>query len=144
MRVVLDTNVLVSLLVFRDPRYARISSAWRAGNVIVVADDAVTAELARVLGQPEFAARRAPDEALRAYCARVLMVNDRRENAGRLPRCRDADDQKFLELADAAEAQVLVTEDKALLRLRRRCRFAIERPAAFLQRLPAVETITPL
>ncbi|HLU76839.1 MAG TPA: putative toxin-antitoxin system toxin component, PIN family [Burkholderiales bacterium] len=141
LRAVLDTNVLVSLLVYRDARYARIWSAWAAGQVLVVANEAVAAELGRVLARPEFAARCAPEEALAAYRARVQMVEDRPATAG-LPRCADADDQKFLELAESADAHVLVTEDKALLRLRRRCRFAIERPAAFLERLPAVVTIT--
>jgi predicted nucleic acid-binding protein len=49
-----------------------------------------------------------------------------------LPRCRDRDDQKFLELAFAAKASVLLTRDKALLRLagrtRRRCGFDIVAP----------------
>ena len=37
-----------------------------------------------------------------------------------LPRCRDADDQIFLEAALAARADVLVTKDRALLELNRR------------------------
>ncbi|HEX7972278.1 MAG TPA: PIN domain-containing protein, partial [Thiobacillus sp.] len=38
----------------------------------------------------------------------------------RMPRCRDADDQKFLELAAACSAEALVSKDRALLDLRRR------------------------
>ena len=37
-----------------------------------------------------------------------------------LPICTDADDQKFLELARDAEAEVLITKDKALLKLAKR------------------------
>ena len=49
-----------------------------------------------------------------------------------LPRCRDRDDQKFLELAARAQADVLVSKDKALLKLRGRTRlpFRILTPAA--------------
>ena len=39
--------------------------------------------------------------------------------APKLPRCKDRDDQKFLELARDAGADWLVTADKALLRLAR-------------------------
>lgn len=38
----------------------------------------------------------------------------------RLPICRDPDDQKFLELSRAANADVLITKDKALLKLARK------------------------
>ena len=50
-----------------------------------------------------------------------------------LARCRDPDDQKFLTLAAAVRADCLVTRDRELLRLARRCaaRFAILRPSAF-------------
>ncbi|MEX2163190.1 MAG: hypothetical protein WD823_02950 [Sulfuricaulis sp.] len=56
-------------------------------------------------------------------------------NPGRLPRCRDSADQKFLTLAQIGRAQVLVTGDQALLVLAGQTRFAIETPAAFRERL---------
>lgn len=49
-----------------------------------------------------------------------------------LPLCRDPDDQKFLELAQAAKAGLLVTKDKALLALAKkadRFGFRIAAPA---------------
>ena len=48
-----------------------------------------------------------------------------------MPRCSDPDDQKFLELAAATRAQILVSKDRALLKLRRRCapQFRIMTPA---------------
>ncbi|HEY9396299.1 MAG TPA: putative toxin-antitoxin system toxin component, PIN family [Burkholderiales bacterium] len=135
MRIVLDTNVLVSLLVFRDPRYAAIWSAWVGGELTVMSDVEVAAELARVLEYPQFAARCDPASVYEAYRCRVQMRGPHAPIE--LPRCRDEDDQKFLLLAAAGAADVLVTDDKALLRLRRKLRFAIERPAAFLRRLSA-------
>jgi len=49
-----------------------------------------------------------------------------------LPRCKDRDDQKFLELAARCEANILVSKDKALLRLRGRTKlgFQILKPEA--------------
>jgi predicted nucleic acid-binding protein len=49
----------------------------------------------------------------------------------RLPQCRDPDDQKFLELAMAANADVLVTKDRALLELARRKRAQVGRTVPF-------------
>ncbi len=135
MRIVLDTNVLVSLLVFHDRRYAGIWSAWLSGRLTVISDAEVAAELARVLEYPQFALRCNPVLAYEEYRCRVRMLEPHAPME--LPRCRDKDDQKFLILAAAGAADVLITEDKALLRLRRRLRFAIERPAAFIRRLSA-------
>jgi predicted nucleic acid-binding protein len=53
------------------------------------------------------------------YTACVTLTADPGERAD-LPRCRDADDQKFLELAAALPAEALVSKDRALLDLRRR------------------------
>ncbi len=61
--------------------------------------------------------------------------------AAPLPVCSDRDDQKFLELARDAQAAVLVTKDKALLKLARRTAkagmFRILTPQAWLMELPA-------
>ncbi|MBX6393284.1 MAG: putative toxin-antitoxin system toxin component, PIN family [Burkholderiales bacterium] len=134
MRIVLDTNVVVSLLVFRDPRYARLATAWFGDRVCVVSDAAVCEELVRVLAYPALAGRCDPAAVWQIYRSRVSMIEPR--EAPPLPQCRDADDQKFLVLAAAAPADVLVTGDKALLRLRRRrLPFAIEPPDIFIRRL---------
>jgi predicted nucleic acid-binding protein len=54
-----------------------------------------------------------------------------------LPRCSDPDDQKFLALAAAAGAAALVSKDRAVLKLRRRCApwFRILTPAEAAQTL---------
>ena len=66
-----------------------------------------------------------------AEAERIETVLSEAECAG-LPRCRDKDDQKFLEAALAARADVLVTKDRALLDLARRtARFRIVTPEEF-------------
>ena len=55
--------------------------------------------------------------------------------AARLPRCRDADDQKFLDLALTGRAEALVTSDKKLLELAADVPFAVLTPAQLRKRL---------
>jgi putative PIN family toxin of toxin-antitoxin system len=135
MRVVLDTNVVLSVVVFRDERFHGLVRAWRARTVVPLVDDDCVAELARVLDYPQFARRCAGRE---AALAEYLPYTERVATAGQgagLARCRDPDDQKFIVLAHVGRAEALVTSDAMLLGVRRRVGFAIETPKAFLARL---------
>jgi putative PIN family toxin of toxin-antitoxin system len=129
VRIVLDTNVVLDLVVFRDKGVAPLRSAIEAGRVTLFTSADCITELRRVLDYPEFKL----DDAAQAaacdwYVARVEIL-EAPEPDPLLPRCRDADDQKFLDLAWAASADYLVTKDKALLELARRVaklgRFAV-------------------
>ena len=53
LRVVFDTNVAVSALVFRAGRLAWLREAWAAGTVVPVVCKETLAELVRVLGYPK-------------------------------------------------------------------------------------------
>lgn len=115
--VVFDTNVVMDLLHFDDPVARPLAEALRQGSLRALADDETLAELARVVTYPIFRLNAATGEALVAdYTARV-----RRQAPGPLPyplpRCRDADDQKFLELAARGKAELLISKDKAVLAL---------------------------
>jgi predicted nucleic acid-binding protein len=119
--LVLDTNVCLDLLVFGDPRCARLREALARGEATAVSDAACRAEWRRVLAYPQLGlepARQA--ELLARYDGLVAVLDGPRPEAAGLPRCEDADDQKFLELAHAASAQALLSRDKALLKLARR------------------------
>lgn len=131
-RVVMDTNVLVSLLVFEDSRFAGLARAWAGGEIEVLSDAALRQELERVLNYPAFCGRRAPEQALALYDQCVIQAE---AASGGLPLCRDPDDQKFLLLAAGGGAQALITEDKQLLRMRRKLPFQIETPLSFQRRL---------
>ncbi len=134
IRLVLDTNVLLDLLHFDDPAAAPIRRALHEGRAACCSSAACRGELAHVLSYPQFKipaheTRRILDEydALARPCAGA-------EGASLppLPQCRDPDDQKFLELAQAAQADLLVTKDKALLALAKkagRLGFRIATPA---------------
>ncbi len=118
--VVLDSNVLVSLLVFADPRYPLIAGSLRTGSMVAVTDEACAAEFRRVLAYPQLkldASRRAAIHA--AFERAVRRVVSGGKTAAPLPKCKDPDDQKFLELALDSGASLLVSGDKALLALNR-------------------------
>ena len=136
-RLVLDTNVVLDLLHFRDPGVAAVAAALREGRAVAVTSDECLEELRRVLACPGFALDAAAQGALLDQYAALCTGCD--APAGALPpeftRCTDCDDQKFLELAWRSGAHCLVTKDKALLRLARRAArlecFAIVAPAGY-------------
>lgn len=137
MKVVLDTNVVVSALLFEQGRLAWIRGLWFDGRIVPLIARVTIQELLRVLAYPKFA----PDEddieaVLAAYVPFAETVSAPLRVAGRLPRCHDPHDQVFLELAAAGRAQALVTGDRALLDLVGRTPFAIESPEAFRARVP--------
>ncbi|MHB1351904.1 MAG: putative toxin-antitoxin system toxin component, PIN family [Thiobacillus sp.] len=140
--LVLDTNVVLDLLLFDDPAARGLRDALDAGRLRCLVSDATFDEWQRVLGYPEFALDGARQAAL-AAAYRALADKTDAVCTMTLPRCSDPDDQKFLVLAAAARAAALVSKDRAVLRLRRRCApwFAIVTPAevgGLAMRLPAL------
>lgn len=122
--MVLDTNVLVSLYVFADSRFAPLRARIEGGGWQAITNEACFGEFRRVLGYSLFALSDERQQgALAAYSASVThLAGTPPGAAAALPRCRDRDDQKFLELARDGAADWLLTADKALLRLARRDR----------------------
>lgn len=119
--VVLDSNVWIDIMVFDDPLARPIRAALVARQLDAVISPSCREELRRVLGYPQFARFAVDIDAALAWVDTVTrMLDPVAGNAPRLPRCSDADDQKFLELAQAATAHYLVSKDKAVLKLRRR------------------------
>ena len=119
-RIVIDTNVCLDLLVFHDPRWASLLAALESGELQAVTRADCRDEYNIVLHY-----RHLPlDDDTRAVAARrfdelVTVVAPDAVHL-RLPICTDRDDQKFLEIARDAGASVLITKDKALLKLARK------------------------
>ena len=134
LRVVCDTNTVVSALLFSKGRLAWLRTAWREGGVIPVVCKATVAELLRVLAYPKF--RLSPDE--REELLGDFLPFAEVVDAGDAPdvvRCRDPDDRIFLELASMAGVDVLVTGDNDLLMLSDHFRIPILTPAELRKRL---------
>lgn len=120
VRIVFDTNVLLSLFVFADSRFAPLRGEVAAGRWTALTSAPCLAEFRRVLDYPLFdlTAER-QEQAYADYLALVSTIDAVPQDAVALPKCKDRDDQKFLELARDGAAHWLVTADKALLKLRR-------------------------
>lgn len=124
-RVVLDTNVLLSLYVFADSRFAPLRTLVEAGQWQPLSNAACLEEWRRVLAYPEFKLNEvAQTAAFAAYLHRIEQVVTPAEERFPLPLCCDRDDQKFLEVARDGVADCLITADKALLVLARRQKMA--------------------
>lgn len=129
-RIVLDTNVVVSTLVFASPSVAWLRGAWLGGGVAPLVSRETATELVRVLAYPKF--RLSTDERnelLGDYLpwCEVMAVPKR----VRIPDCPDPADRPFLKLAKAGRADFLVTGDKALLAVGPKFSIPILTPAAF-------------
>lgn len=134
--MVLDTNAWLDLLVFRDPRAARLDDALRSGRVEAAVDAACRDEWLRVLDYPQLALPAERRVALLAEFDRQSVPVAPHRAPRPLPRCADPDDQKFVELAWACNARWLVSRDRALLalarRMQRECGLAIVTPEQWL------------
>ena len=120
LRWVLDTNVVLDLYMFEEPSVQALRLALESGQAIALANSATLDELARVLTYPQFKLETERQAAIYArYAALVERQTDGVE-APPLPKCRDRDDQKFIELAAVASAHWLISKDKLVLKLARR------------------------
>ena len=118
---VLDTNVLLDLLVFRNPGVAPLGLAVTAGRLRWLGCAEMRGELAHVL-------RHAPLGGFQADAEQALTFTDTYMQRAELPaplpavrlRCSDPQDQMFVDLALHHGAAWLLTRDRALLKLARK------------------------
>lgn len=115
VRVVLDTNVVLSALVFRGSAAAQVRQAWQRGLVLPLASTSTVQELLRVLAYPKFRLSSAEqDELLADYLPYAETVRIP-QPPPTVPDCRDALDLPFMHLAVVGKARVLVSGDHDLL-----------------------------
>ena len=114
MRLVLDTNILISVLLFRRGSLRWILGAWESGQIVPLRSAPTISELVRVLSYAKFNLNGEQVERLVAtylHWAEVVDVPEGLE----VPTPRDSNDRPFLELALAGNAEALVTGDDDLL-----------------------------
>lgn len=113
--VVIDTNLVLSALVFAQGRLAPLRLAWQGEHCRPLVSRVTAEELIRALAYPKF--KLAPDEQQELladylpWCTTVRFPNPRPET----PECRDPFDLPFLQLAVAGKADYLVRGDQDLL-----------------------------
>lgn len=141
-RWVLDTNVLLDWLIFRDMHVRKLVAYIESGRVVLLTRPDCRDEFIRVLDYPQVLKHPEPRAVALATYDRWHTGHGADDEAGlasALPLCRDPDDQKFLELARDAKAEWLITKDRALLELTHRVRlvagFDVLDPAEAILRL---------
>ena len=114
-RVVIDTNLVLSALVFAQGRLTPLRQAWQSTRCQPLVSSVTAAELIRVLAYPKFKLTAADQQELLAdylpYCSTVRMPDQPPET----PACRDPFDLPFLQLAIAGKAEYLISGDQDLL-----------------------------
>jgi len=119
-RVVLDTNVVVSALIFVRGRLSVFRSLWVSGAIRPQVSTATVGELLRVLAYPKF--KLDPHEGADLLADYVVYADVVAVPEGTPhPACRDPADSAFLQLASAAHASALITGDADLLALAPAC-----------------------
>ncbi len=132
-RVVFDTGIVVSALVFSNSRLAWLRPHWRQGGCIPLISALTLTELTRVLGYPKFNLSSSDRRELLSEYLPFCEVVERTRRSNVV--CRDPNDQPFLDLALSGKAKLLISGDRDLLALAGRTRFLIETPEAYRVRI---------
>jgi len=133
-RVILDTNVLLSGLLVAEGAPAKLIDAWEENRFTLVACEELIAEFRAVAARPFFKAR------LKASAVELLVSGLRDfsffcERLPSAPKAPDPKDSFLLALAEASEADFLVTGEKELQALKRYKATRIVSPAAMCRLL---------
>jgi predicted nucleic acid-binding protein len=127
--VILDTNIVLDLFLFQDPRTAPLREQLQSGQLDWRATQRMRNELERVLTYTHIAAK------LAFYgktAAKILVDFDHHARLIEAPStkaphtCKDADDQVFIDLAchlasvEPKHTIQLISKDKAILSMRKR------------------------
>lgn len=133
MRVVLDTNTLISALLFSGTT-SRLVPLWQSGEITPLLSKAILQEYLQALTYPKF---RLSDQEIRELIEEeVLPFVKTIEVRKRLTVVRrDPDDNKFLECAVTGGAKYLVTGDRDLLELDSYRGISIVTAGEFLNRM---------
>lgn len=131
LRVVLDTNVLVSGLAYPESVPGRILSAWQKGALGVVLSRYILDEMMRAL--PRLKRIKLSPAEIRDLADSFMFIAEIVEPSGKIEKAlRDRADTPVLQTLLAAQADYMITGDKDLLALAEK--YSIVPPAVFWER----------
>lgn len=136
-RIVLDTNCLVSALIFSRSRFAWLREVWQTKQFVTLASHDTVKELLRVLAYPKFKLTRDEQEMLLAEFLPFVQSVKIEATPDGLPDIRDADDIIFLALAAVGSADALVSGDGDILAVKAQFHIPILTVAEFANWLKA-------
>ena len=134
LKVVLDTNVLVSALLFKG-ELSKLLFPLKQKNFILLFSEETLNEFIKVLHYPKISLTKEEIEYLLQF--EILPYSKIVEVTFKFDKeiCSDKDDQKFLELAVSAKADYIITGDKDLLNLKEFNKIKTLSPKEFLSLL---------
>ena len=121
MKLVIDTNVVLDLLVFQDARTEALRKGLQSGQWQWIATPPMREELRHVLAYPHIAAKlfQAGLQGCDVLARFDAWVSLESETEKASYTCKDEDDQKFIDLA-VAHQTALISKDKAILCMAKR------------------------
>ena len=136
MRVVVDTNVLVSAVIRPQGRVGSVMQRLRRREYTLLISRATLDELVEVLARPRLRSKYGlSDRVLHAVIRLIVLRSELIRPERRIVACRDPHDDKFLEVAVSGHAQMIVSGDGDLQALHPFEGMPIVTPAHFLARL---------
>ena len=136
VRVVLDTNILVSSLLFTG-RASQLVPLWKEGVIVLLVSKEIVKEYLRVFSYPKFSLTEGDIQTV-LHEEILPFVEVVRITSPFPPTCRDPDDDRFLACAVAGKADGLISGDNDLLALKRIGRCPILSLDAFLRRITSI------
>lgn len=134
MRVVLDTNVIISATLIRGGNEDQILRAWRRGRFDLVLSPPILEELSRALFYEKLQRFRwMSEEEVVALLQALAQASELVSGRMAVKASRDPEDDKFLAAAIEGDAEYVVTGDRDLLVLGRYREVRIVAPAVFLR-----------
>ena len=135
-RIVIDTSVTLPLITRNNPQSSRLVQLWQNRLIIPLINSEtiqeLRAKLLEISPTPKpLQAQRFADNKLRQYrpwCEETPLARP-----PQAPRCRDTNDQKFIDLAITANADALITRDNDLLSMKDQVPFGIINEVDFLK-----------
>lgn len=140
MRVVVDTNILVRALIKPYGTVGPILLRLRQGDYTLLYARSLLEELIDVLNRPRIRRKYGlTDQDIQVVASLILLRGEAVVPDDRITACRDPKDNKFLEVAVAGKADVIVSGDQDLLVLHPFAGIPIVPSATFLGMLGAEE-----
>ena len=140
LRVVIDTNILVSALLSKKGRPANIVAAWRERKFLVFTSEEAILEVERVLQElastgKYIISKEDIESILNLLRKDAILVPGQIDTKGAIP--QDPDDEKYLSIALEGEVNIIISGDKHLLDLTSYREVSIQNARQFLNTLNA-------
>jgi putative PIN family toxin of toxin-antitoxin system len=143
MRAVVDTNILVRALIRPQGTVGPVLIRLRQGHYTLLYAPPLLEEVVDVLNRPRLRHKYGlTGDDIRTVVSLLLLRGEAVTPAEQITACRDPRDNKFLEIAIAGKADVIVSGDEDLLVLHPFRNIPIVTPVRFLAMLDAENAAT--